>query len=589
MGKRANIIVASSDGDQLVELINGANEISEALKAEYDVSPRVATSIDDISAKRTQDTLLLIIAASLPQSRSSCDQDDPPAIDFVRTVATGPDALACILVSERLEHYRVAQSIRCCELLVVDNTTNYVDYCLQLARKLDVIRDPPKSGPAVSRTSVAGASTVLQQTATTKYAVVEIDLPTDLNMSKVRLEIHDGNEPREPFSEPLLLKKSEVAQLVKDSKGLKKKFTSWQASPERYYDQWQVEYQRLGERLGRLLWSTQSFTAFYNHGMGAADNNIRIRFNLEQPWFDGLWEALRVRSGQRVLMLDNIVARRALPKDPGEYARRDHDKIAARDGELRILVIQSDAGIIPPENRSDPQWLSHWQRHGGTLAPLKHLKKEVEALRSIAGLAEASTSRRTTKIVVDVLPTEQREGEPWSLAAMAQAALENSAQGYDIVHFAGHALFMEDGKKREKGYLVFSGHPRPQAVSISVVAGWLAKAGVQLAYLSCCRSNAALAALELARNNIPMAIGFHWDVEDEKAPAFASEFYRELLNLDLKVCPAISKARRNLFDGSQGSDPIWASPVLIAQPWNWVQVEAVLKPPTSRAAPERAA
>ncbi len=589
MSRRANIIVASTDGDQLAELLDGANEISDALKSECEVSPRVATSIDDIRAKRTQDTLLLIIAASLPQSRSSCDQDMQPAIDFVRSIATGPNALPCILVSERLEHYRVAQSIRCCELLVVDNTTDYVDYCLQLARKLDVIRDRPKTDAASSGSSIAGSSTITQKTIA-KYAVVEVDLPTDLNMSKVRLEIHDGNEPREPFSEPLRLKKSDVAQLVKDSKGLKKKFASWRVTPERYYSQWQDEYQRLGERLGRLLWSTQSFTAFYNHGIGAADNNIRIRFNLEQPWFDGLWEALRVRSGQRVLMLDNTVARRALPKDPAEYVRRDHDKIAARGGELRILVIQSDPGNVPPENRTDPLWLSCWERHGGTLAPLKHLKKEVEALCSVASLAQAGTSAPAIKIVVDVLPTEQRAtGEPWSLAAMTQGVLENSGQGYDIVHFAGHALFLEDGKKREKGYLVFSGHPRPQAVSISVVAEWLAKAGVQLAYLSCCRSNAALAALELARNSIPMAIGFHWDVEDEKAPAFAKEFYGELLNFDLKVCPAISKARRNLFNGSQGSDPIWASPVLIAQPGSWIQVEAVLKPPAPKSAESRQA
>ncbi len=123
-------------------------------------------------------------------------------------------------------------------------------------------------------------------------------------------------------------------------------------------------------------------------------------------------------------------------------------------------------------------------------------------------------------------------------------------QGYDIVHFAGHAIFAEGPKGDGRGYLVFSGHPRPQAVPIAAVATWLADAGVQLVYLSCCRSSAALVALEFARNNIPMAIGFHWDVDDSKAPVFAKEFYQELLKSRLKVCPAISRARLNLFNGS---------------------------------------
>jgi hypothetical protein len=74
-----------------------------------------------------------------------------------------------------------------------------------------------------------------------------------------------------------------------------------------------------------------------------------------------------------------------------------------------------------------------------------------------------------------------------------------------------------------------------------------------------------------------MAIGFHWDLDDSKAPVFAREFYKELLDSKLKVCPAISKARKKLFIEHDKGDPIWASPVLIAQPMNWIEVEGVLK------------
>jgi len=106
---------------------------------------------------------------------------------------------------------------------------------------------------------------------------------------------------------------------------------------------------------------------------------------------------------------------------------------------------------------------------------------------------------------------------------------------------------------------------------------------VQLVYLSCCRSSAASAALEFSCNDIPMTIGFHWDLDDSKAPDFARHFYQELLRNDLKVCGAISKARKALFDEHDIGDPIWASPVLIAQPMDWLEVEGVLKLSARRA------
>jgi CHAT domain-containing protein len=165
----------------------------------------------------------------------------------------------------------------------------------------------------------------------------------------------------------------------------------------------------------------------------------------------------------------------------------------------------------------------------------------------------------------------------WSLAATTERWLSEKSRRYDIVHFAGHALFAEGPEQDARGYLVFSGFPKPEAVPISIVASWLADAGVQLVYLSCCQSSASSAALEFARNSIPMAIGFHWDLDDSKAPVFAKQFYEELLKAKLKVCPAVSKARLELYNKHLAGDPIWASPILIAQPMNWIQVEGVLK------------
>src|SRR5882757_2493193 len=137
----------------------------------------------------------------------------------------------------------------------------------------------------------------------------------------------------------------------------------------------------------------------------------------------------------------------------------------------------------------------------------------------------------------------------------------------------------------DRGYLVFSGSPNPEAVPIAKVASWLNGTSVDLVYLSCCRSSAAQAAAELARNNIRTTIGFSWDLDDSKAVDFAKLFYEALLRNQLKVCSAMREARDKLHKEYDAGDPIWASPVLVAQPQDWLSVEGVLRPPVRTAPP----
>src|SRR5262249_27212822 len=98
-------------------------------------------------------------------------------------------------------------------------------------------------------------------------------------------------------------------------------------------------------------------------------------------------------------------------------------------------------------------------------------------------------------------------------------------------------------------------------------------------------SSAVQAAKEFADNKVPMTIGFSWDLDDSKAVDFTHFFYQELLTeARLKVCPAFRAARRKLHKQYEGGDPIWASPVLLAQPVNWVKVEGAFCPPVRKLA-----
>jgi hypothetical protein len=317
------------------------------------------------------------------------------------------------------------------------------------------------------------------------------------------------------------------------------------------------------------------------HSQSNGEPNVRLRFNLERPVFDGLWEAIYNPEENRFLMLDATISRR-------ERALMDRFSLRKNggDGVLNVLVVRADV----PDNSlvvgpNDPLW----RKYGANIwfPALPNLHKEVRMLRSLE--KSVGPAKPARKIDVRVLDGKRRGEKPWSLADMVEDELKKYPRRYDVVHFAGHASFPTGGKsKDDRGYLIFSGYPKPRAVPIATVAGWLKDTSVDLVYLSCCHSNAPQAAAEFAINNVRMAIGFSWDLDDEKAVDFAKVFYEELLSRQLKVCRAFREARKKLYDNYQTGDPIWASAVLVAQPADWGLVEGILRPPVRILPPAKA-
>jgi CHAT domain len=593
------IIVASSQADQLEQLISGAQEIAARIGAPG-TKPVMALSVEDVQRKRSRNpaTELLIVAASLPHRESSPDPQTEPGFNLVKFIGQDAEPPACILVSDsdRIDHYRAVQSMDRCEWLAVGCSTEYVEQCLQLARRLRIIpsdaatarkpnvparskghgaavlpvvlapptaADPPTAnGFAKTRASPPGVARVQSPRARQRasagepYALIEVNLPSQAELATVSVDIRHPDVPFRTASKPLNLRTEQVQQLVEKSRNLKDPLSD---------GQWQAEYRALGQQIHELLRDTL-FGKYYERASGAVGENVRVRFNLDLELFDGLWES--IFEAPDFLMLKNTIIRRAIQDDtfPSQL-NGSHDA-------LNILVIKSDVpDDCTPEGPDDPFWKEYWDSLGGTLPELPHLDNEVMMLREL-GEAGADT---VPNIRVDVLSDPRGRARGWSLADELKDTLKQEGRRYDVVHFAGHALFAPSTEKEDgRGYLIFSGQPAPRAVTIETVAEWLAPTGVQLIYLSCCRSSAP-AALEFARKNVPMTIGFNWNLDDKKAVDFATTFYDELLDNRLKVCAAFNKARRRLYQHYRGGDPIWASPVLIAQPMEWIQVEDVLR------------
>lgn len=415
------------------------------------------------------------------------------------------------------------------------------------------------------------------------WALLEVHL--NGKYSHCRLETGRGPRVLDKEQYPLALDQAELNRIVEESRALRRKISELlndNAEWKRYVSRWRNEYEELGRSVYKLI-SRDRFQYCWALARKEAGEHTRLRFVLDHEAYDGLWESI-FDPYDEWLMLKSTIARRARVADKAEQHR-----LEGGDGTVHLLAISSDVPnettVMGPDNAGwsnfwdgyyTPIKEHFWRKHqrlprlNEILGALPEIDEEMAELTSLEEEIEEHR-RLATRIDVTVLHSEDADGR--SLARRVEEVLTRKGARFDIVHFAGHALFNDTGGPHERGYLVFGGKPHTNMVPISEFALWLHKARTQMVYLSCCRSSAARAAFALAHEGIPLAIGFTWDLDSHLAVQFARAFYHELLENDLKVCKAFQSARRMLQAQHADDDPIWASPVLVAQPDEWPQVE----------------
>ncbi|MBR1167493.1 CHAT domain-containing protein [Bradyrhizobium liaoningense] len=559
------IIVASDDAAQGIELKKGAERVAacieEAGKRAEVLMAKSAAEINGLLRGSGMD--LVIATARLPEHPSAPASQNDAGLKLIQSIQSQTRPPPCILVSECSEHADMASSLPRCRWLEVGLNTEYDADCVALARQMNIV-------PSIAHSNRAD------------FALIEIEVPDETRMSTIKCEIHVDDRANSGRAKLLGLNQKKVDELVEKSRKLSERFAKAFKSAKAYAN-WQTDYRALGESFYKLL-DTEEFKEQYNRIKGALDArrdlNFRLRFNLGRTVFDGLWESM-CKPASDPLMLEATITRRQIV-DMTSF----DDPPRGPVGTLNVLVIASTLDDNSrPKGPTDLLWQKVWGKC--VLHSLPHIDNEVAALKAF------DNSRYDVK--VDVLSVADRpDSKEWSLADLVQERLTRYPNQYDVVHFAGHALFAPTKKKPTKnirghqrkevleddrGFLVFSGVPHPEAISIATVADWLDRSSVALVYLSCCRSSASRAAAEFARRNIRTTLGFSWDLEDEKAVDFTLQFYEKLLSNELNVCSALSQARGHLHSKYRYGNPIWASPVLLAQPTYWRHVEGVLRPP----------
>jgi hypothetical protein len=137
-----------------------------------------------------------------------------------------------------------------------------------------------------------------------------------------------------------------------------------------------------------------------------------------------------------------------------------------------------------------------------------------------------------------------------------------------ILHYAGHAW--SDGQK--SATLILPGQMPEEALGLKLdrMAAYQGLSATKLVYLSACRGISKGSVQQLVMNGIPYALGFRWNVEDDRAPDFANAFYDGLCATQ-SVCLAFRRACRASWErlNSDEESPIWISPILLAQSADW--------------------
>lgn len=306
---------------------------------------------------------------------------------------------------------------------------------------------------------------------------------------------------------------------------------------------WKEDLARLGKMLREQLFAenNKDFLKSYRDVLGLVNNkveNFRFRFVVEKETHRIIFESL-MDDDNNFIMLHAPMHRRlavrsnryALFHDPEDKQRK-----------LNCLVIRADVS-----------------------GPVEELLIELDELANVDGEVRFWDEDLRAEPCVDTVEIiDSAEGGRTYFETVMHYLREHN---WDIVHFAGHSAYIRKtlDDENKKGYLFFPGDEEGQikAVPLELFASLLYDANVRLVYLSSCHSSEKGFVFEMVQQNVPAAVGFRWDIEDDMAEKFTRNFYTHLLNKK-SLEGAFLETRKDLYF-TENDNPIWAAAMLVVQ------------------------
>jgi len=146
--------------------------------------------------------------------------------------------------------------------------------------------------------------------------------------------------------------------------------------------------------------------------------------------------------------------------------------------------------------------------------------------------------------------------------------------GYHFFHYSGHGYFQSD--QPESSRIMTADTDRSKSfLTASDLTDFCQGTELRFTYLSCCLGACSAPKIEhgdffglfdaLARADVPMVLGYRWEMGDALALSLASAFYKKLW-LTLSPGEALFEARKDISHGEESRDSeSWAAPVLLMQ------------------------
>jgi CHAT domain-containing protein len=146
--------------------------------------------------------------------------------------------------------------------------------------------------------------------------------------------------------------------------------------------------------------------------------------------------------------------------------------------------------------------------------------------------------------------------------------------GYHFFHYSGHGGYHPEHPELS-GIRMAEDHKANPFLTASDLINLCRGTELRFAYLSCCLGACTSSHAKhgdffglfdaLARADVPMVLGYRWEVGDPSAFKFAESFYENLWRT-LSPAEALFEARNEISqDGVRRDNETWASPVLMMQ------------------------
>jgi CheY-like chemotaxis protein len=191
------------------------------------------------------------------------------------------------------------------------------------------------------------------------------------------------------------------------------------------------------------------------------------------------------------------------------------------------------------------------------------IQQEAESLEGVISNAIRCLGIRTQ---IELLVGH--EATRWRLSEALQHG------GYHLFHYSGHGYHASD-QPEVSGILTAEDDGQFSSLTASDLANLCRGTELRFAYLSCCLGACSSPVIKhgdffglfdaLARADVPMVLGYRWEVGDVSAFSLAKAFYEKLWRT-LSPGEALLEARNEISQhGTRRDNETWASPVLMTQ------------------------